>query len=97
MSKIKQATATAEELMDVVGMWAEVRLKALMPFANLDIRHLKAAPDDRPIWQLNETSITVGHIRAAKRAMNMPVDEFDASKVSGPTELPPLGHFSENP
>lgn len=42
---------------------------ALAPFAALDIHHLRDKPDDREVWQLNETTITVGDIRRAKRAL----------------------------
>jgi hypothetical protein len=44
---------------------------ALAPFAALDIHHLRGQPDDRPIWQLDETTITVGDIRRAKQALGM--------------------------
>lgn len=44
---------------------------ALVPFAALDIHHLRSKPDDREVWQLNETTITVGDIRRAKRALGV--------------------------
>lgn len=68
--------------------------EALLPFARLDIHHLTRAPDHQPIWQLNETAITVGDIRKAKLALGIPCDVFDESKVVPREKLPPLGEFS---
>ena len=52
-----------------------------MPFANLDIDHATAKPDEHPIWGLNGTMITVGDIRRAKRALGLPCPEFDKDKA----------------
>lgn len=40
---------------------------ALLPFALLDIRHLNDRPDTEPIWAINKSRITNGHIRSAQR------------------------------
>ena len=44
---------------------ARVR-EALKPFANIDIRHWKVYKDDRIVWAVNDTQVTVGDIRKAQ-------------------------------
>ena len=72
------------------------QIEALIPVANLDIHHLTWQPDDTTIWGLNDSKLTVGDIRRAKRAMgHVDTYEYDPAKRQGPVALPPLGEMFE--
>lgn len=39
---------------------------ALVPLARLDIRHMRSYEDDRVIWAVNDTTLTLGDVRRAR-------------------------------
>lgn len=45
--------------------------RVLLPFANLDIRHLADQPSERIVWQVNESVITLGDIREARKVLGI--------------------------
>lgn len=42
---------------------------ALMPLAQLDVAHLSGKPDTYPIFGLNDTTLTLGDVRRARRVL----------------------------
>lgn len=70
-SQLEQLRAERDELRN-----------ALLPFALLDIRHLQDRSDHEPIWAINKSQITNGHIRKAQQLMQQAVD-LDKSRYQG--------------
>lgn len=48
--------------------------RALQPLAQLSITHLSQCADDRPLYASNETVLTLGDVRQARRVLGLAVD-----------------------
>ena len=69
--------------------------EALKPFAQLNIEHLAARPDDTIIFAINDTAITVGNVRCARAVLDTVVSRSASRTRSEAPRQPRTGTKQE--